>query len=179
MNLKTIRLKTEIKDLLLSNIKNFETPIQQTYRKPEETPEFKMNKPREIFHYNTPIQIAGDWMIGLTDLELNYSIYNISEQNNKFQLFTNPLDSEFSFTELKDKIAEILGLSSLTPEDVEHETTAPDFFTAYRGLVIEESQTDGYYFILLKYPQSHFRDFESYLRDSTGLTDDNIELFLK
>ena len=29
-----------------------------------------MNKSRETFHFKPPIQIQGDWMIGLTDLEV-------------------------------------------------------------------------------------------------------------
>ena len=52
--------------------------IEQTQRKPEETLEFKMIKPREIFHFLPPVQIKGDWMIGLTDLDLYISFFNNS-----------------------------------------------------------------------------------------------------
>ena len=55
-----IRPKNEIEDLLLSNTKNCETFIEQTHKKAEETLEFKMIKPREIFHFNPPIHIKGD-----------------------------------------------------------------------------------------------------------------------
>ena len=74
-----IRPKNETEDLLLSIIKNCETLIDQTHRKAE-TLDFKMTKPRETFHFNPPIQIKGDWMIGLTDLEVYNSIY---KRNNK------------------------------------------------------------------------------------------------
>ena len=63
-----IQPKNETENLLLSITKNCETLVQQTHRKPEETLEFKMIKPRETFHFRTPIQIKEDWMIGLIDL---------------------------------------------------------------------------------------------------------------
>ena len=54
-----------------------------------------MTKPRETYHFNPPIQIKGDWMVGLTDLEVDSSIFNIAEEFNTFQLYTDPLDSEY------------------------------------------------------------------------------------
>ena len=60
-----IRPKNETEDLLLSITKNCETLIKQTHRKAEETLEFKMNKPKETFHFNPPIQNqwrADDWI---------------------------------------------------------------------------------------------------------------------
>ena len=45
-----------------------------------------MIKPREAFRFNPPIQIEGDWMIGLTDLEVYNSIFNRNTRNNKFRL---------------------------------------------------------------------------------------------
>ena len=39
-------------------------------------------------------------MIGLTSLEIYNSIFNLSEENNKFELYTDFFD-EFSFAELK------------------------------------------------------------------------------
>ena len=118
MNLNMIQPKTKNEDLILSITKNCETPIEQTHTKPEETLEFKMIKPRGTFHFKPPIQVKGDWMIGLTYLQIHNSTLNITEEKNKLQLFTDPLDSEFSFTEMKDKIAELLDLSHITPEDL-------------------------------------------------------------
>ena len=70
MNLNFIRPKKETKDLLLSITKNCEMLIEQTNRKAEETLEFKMHKSRKTFRFKPPIQVKGDWMIGLTDLEV-------------------------------------------------------------------------------------------------------------
>ena len=63
-----IRPKNETEDLFIWITKNCETVIEQILRKPQEKIEFKMNKPRETFHFNPPIKIRGDWMLGLTTL---------------------------------------------------------------------------------------------------------------
>ena len=52
MNLNMVRPKNETKDFLLSITKNCEKLIEQTHTKPQETLEFKMNKPRELFISN-------------------------------------------------------------------------------------------------------------------------------
>ena len=44
-----IRPKTETEDLLLSITKNCERLVHQTHRKPQETLELNMIKPREYF----------------------------------------------------------------------------------------------------------------------------------
>ena len=96
-----IRPKNETEDLLLSITKNCETLIEQTHRKAEETLEYKMNKSRETFHSKPPIQVKGDWMIGLINLEVYNSIFNINEENNKFDIY-RAKDDKFGFLELKD-----------------------------------------------------------------------------
>ena len=87
-----IQPKNKTEDLLLSITENCETLIEQTHRKPEETLEFKMIKPRETFHFNPPIHIKGDWMLGLTDLEVYNSNFDITKENNKFELYTDNFD---------------------------------------------------------------------------------------
>ena len=86
MNLSLLRLAAETEDLLLSITKNCKTLIEQTHRKAEETSEAKMTKSREIFHLNPYLSIEGSWMVGLLGLEIYNSIFNISEQNNNFEL---------------------------------------------------------------------------------------------
>ena len=87
-----IRPENEIEDLLLSITKNCEKLVEQTHRKPEETLEFKILKPRETFHFNPPIHTKGDWMLGLIDLEVYNSIFIITKENNKFELYTDTFD---------------------------------------------------------------------------------------
>ena len=179
MNLNKIRSKNETEDLLLSVTKNCKTNIEQTHKKPEETLEFEMIKPRETCHFNPPNQVKEDWMLALVDLEVYNSMSNITEENNNFQLYTDPLDVDFSFTEMKDKIADLLDISHITPGDPEHKTRGPEIFKAYRELSIKEGHTHGYYFLIMNYTQSSLRDFESYVRISTGLKEDDIQLKLK
>ena len=70
MNSNKIRPKNETEDLLLSITKNCETLVQQTHRKPQELLEFKTVKSRETFDLISPIQLKGDWTIGLISLEV-------------------------------------------------------------------------------------------------------------
>ena len=112
MNLNMIRPKTQTKDLLLSIAKNYETLNEQTHTEPQETSEFKMIKPRQTFHFIPSFQTKGDWMIGLTDLEVYNSIFNITEQNNKFELYRDS-SNKFGFLELKDELEEILNISHI------------------------------------------------------------------
>ena len=178
MNLKMIRPKTETEDLFLSITKNCQTLVQQIHRKPEETLEFKMLKPRETFHFNPPIHTKGDWIMGLIDLEVYNSIFNITKENNKFELYVDTFD-EFSFEELKDELEEILNIPNIIDSHLEDETLAPRIAEAYRNLRSDKSSHDGYIILLLGYARSPFRDFESYLRIVIGLDEDDIQLILK
>ena len=126
MNLNMIIPNNETEDLLLSINKKCEMLIEHTHRKAEETLEFKIIKPREMFHFNPPNEIEDNWMIGLTSLEVYNSIFNITEEINKFKLYSDPFDSEFSLTELKDKVAEVLGLSDISIKNLEHEICGPN-----------------------------------------------------
>ena len=124
-----IQPKNETEELIISFTINCETLNEQTHRKAEETLEFKLTKPRGTFHFNPPIQIKGDWMIGLTSLEVYNSIFNINQENNKFELYTDTFD-EFSFTALK----KILNISDITPHHLQRETVGPRIIQAYRKL---------------------------------------------
>ena len=90
MNLNMIQPKNETEDLLISITKNYETLIEQTHRKAEETLEFKLTKSRETFNFNPPVEVKEDWMIGLTSLEVYNSTFNITEENNKLKLHKFP-----------------------------------------------------------------------------------------
>ena len=106
MNLNMIQPKNQTEDLLLSLTKNCEKLVEQTHRKAEETLEFKTIKPRETFHFKPSIQVKGDWMIGLTDLEVYNSIFNITEKNNKLQIYKFPDEKNggITHTKVRDEI---------------------------------------------------------------------------
>ena len=139
-----VRPKIETEDLLLSNTKICEALIKQTLTEAEETLEFKLAKQRKTFHFKPPIEFEGSWTIGLTNLEVYHSIFNITEENNKVELYTQPLESEILFTKLKDDVAEVLGLSDISIEDLEHKLYGPNIIKTYRKLSKEKSQTDGF-----------------------------------
>ena len=173
-----IRPKNETENLLLSITKNCETLIKQTHRKAEETLEFKMTKPKETFHFKPPISIEGEWMIGLTDLEVYNSIFNITEENNKFELYRYT-SNKFGFLELKDELEEIFNISNITNEYLDDEIIGPRIIDEYIKLSNEKKNTDGYMILLLGYSKSPFRDFESYLGIVVGLDEEDIQLILK
>ena len=173
-----IRTKNETEGLLLSITKNCETLIEQTHRKQEETLEFKMAKPREMFHFTPPMEIIEDWMLGLVDLEVNNSIFNITETNNKFELYRDMSD-KFGFLELKDELEEILSIPHITNEHLQDDEIGPRIIDEYIKLSTEKKNSDGYMILLLGYSKSLFRDFESYLRIVVGLPEEDIQLILK
>ena len=51
-----------------------------------------MIQSKETFHFKSPIPIEGSWMIGLTHPELYSSIFDITEENNKFEHYKFPYE---------------------------------------------------------------------------------------
>ena len=173
-----VQPKNETENLLLSITKKCEKLVEQTDRKPEETLEFKMLKSRETFHFNPPIQTKGDWMMGLIDLEVYNSIFNITEENNKFEIYRDT-SMKFGFIELKDELEEILNISHITPQHLQDDKIGPRIIDEFYKLSNEKKNSDGYMILLLGYNESPFRDFESYLRIVVGLDEKDIHLILK
>ena len=175
-----IRPKNEAEDLLLSITKNCETLIKQTHRKAEETLEFKMNKSRETFHFNPPIQIQGDWMIGLTDLEVYNSIFNITEENNKFELYKFPDEKAggITYEKVRDEIEKDLDIEDITAEDLQDDIIGPLIIEEYEKQVTKRMNDEQYMNILALYTSSVFQDFESFLRTQIDLVEHDIKLVL-
>ena len=175
-----IRPKTQTEDLLLSITKNCETLIEQTHRKPEETLEFKMNKTRETFHLKPPIQIKGDWMIGLTDLEVYNSIFNITEENNKFDLYKFPDEKAggITYEKVRDEIEKDLDIVDITAEDLQDGIIGPIIIEEYEEQVTKRMKDEQYMNILSIYIRSVFQDFESFLRTQIDLVEDDNKLVL-
>ena len=180
MNLNIIRPKTQTEDLLLSITKNCETLIEQIHKKAEETLEFKMIKPRETFHFKPPIQINGDWMIGLTDLEVYNSIFIITEENNKFKLYKFPDEKAggVTYEKVRDEIERDLDIEDITAEDLQDEIIGPNIIEEYKKQVTKRMNDEQYMNILAIYTSSVFQDFESYLRTQIDLIEDDIKLVL-
>ena len=150
MNLKMIRPKNETEGLLLSITKKCETLIKQTHRKAAETLEFKKTKPTETFHFKPSIQVKENWMLGLVDLEVYNSIFNITEENNKFEIYRDT-PTKFQFLDLKDELEEILGIPHITQEHLLDDETAARIIDEYHKLSHEKKNSDGYKTLLLNY----------------------------
>ena len=180
MNLNMIKPKNQTEEFLLSITKNCETLIEQTHTKPQETLEFKMVKPRETFHFKPPIQIKGDWMIGLTDLEVYNSIFNITEENIKFELYKFPDDKidGVTYEKVKGEIERDLDISDITPKDLQDDIIAPIIIEEYKEQVTKRMNDEQYMKILAIYTSSVFQDFESFLRTQIDLVEDDIKLVL-
>ena len=146
MNLNMIRPKSQTEDLLLSITKNCEILIKQTHRKAEETLEFKMNKSKETFHFNPPIQTKEDWVLGLVDLEVYNSIFNIIEENNKFQLYKFPDEKAggITYEKVRDEIEKDLDIEDITAEDLQDDIIAPIIIEEYKKLVTKRMKDVGY-----------------------------------
>ena len=154
-----IRPKNETEDLLLSITKNCETLIEQTHKKPEETLEFKMTKPTKTFHFKPSIHVKENRMLGLVKLEVYNSIFNITEENNKFEIYRDT-PTKFQFLDLKDEIEEILSIQHTTREHLLDDETASRIIDEYHKLLQEKKNSDGYTILLLNYSRSQFRDLK-------------------
>ena len=139
-----------------------------------------MIKPRETFHFEPPIQVKGDWMIGLVDLEIYNSIFNITEQNNKFKLYKFPDEKAggVTYEKVRDEIEKDLGISEITATDLQDDIIGPIFIEKYREQVTKRIKDGKYMKILAGYTSSVFQDFESSLRTEVDLVQDNIKLVL-
>ena len=72
--------------LLLSIAKSNQEIVENTHSKPQETLEFKMNKQKESFSFDVPLELPEQWMMGVISLEVYNSVYNITNKNNSFQI---------------------------------------------------------------------------------------------
>ena len=180
MNLNKIRPKNETKDLIFSITKNCETLIGETQRKPEETLEFKLTKSTELFHFNPSISIQGDWMIGLASVEIYNSAFNVTEENNKFELYKFP-DSkigDISYEKMRDEIEKELEITDITASDLQDNIIGPFIFKEYKEQLIKTMKDDKYMVILGFYIHSIFQDFKSYLKTEIDLVEEDIILVL-
>ena len=180
MNLKMIRPRSEIEDLLLSKTKNCETIINQRHRKAEETMEFKMIKSKQTLHFNPPIQRKEDWILGLIDLEVYNSIFNITEQNNKFDLYKFPgiEAGNFSYERVRDAIEKDLNISDITDADLQDDLIGPIIIEEYQEQVTKRIKDEQYMNIISIYTSSVFQDFENFLRTEIDLVEDDINMVL-
>ena len=119
-------------------------------------------------------------MIGLTDLEVYESIFNITEENNKFKLYKFPDEKSggVSYINVRDEIEKDLDIVDITAADLQDEIIAPIIIEEYKKQVTKRMKDDKYMNIVAGYVSSVFQDFESYLRTEVDLIEDDIKLVL-
>ena len=139
-----------------------------------------MIKPRETFHFKPPIQVKGDRMIGLVDLEVYNSIYNITEENRKFELYKFPDEKAggISYTKVRDEIEKDLDIEDITAVDLQDDKIAPIIIEEYKEQVTKRMNDEQCMNIFAIYTSSVFQDFESFLRTQIDLIEDDIKLVL-
>ena len=62
MDLNRFTPKNKFEGLLLSIAKNTQTLVNQTKTEPKEALEYKLNKPKVTFSFNTPLELEADWL---------------------------------------------------------------------------------------------------------------------
>ena len=102
-------------ELLLLIKKHTDTLIQQTKTKPQETPEFKMNKQMQSFSFNPPINLVeeGKWLMAVNSLECTNSVFNITNENNSFSIIIPGHYQNKSDEKTIDNLNKLLELKSL------------------------------------------------------------------
>ena len=119
-------------------------------------------------------------MIGLTDVEVYNSIFNITGESNNFELYKLPdgKSGAVSYEKIRDEIERDLDISDITVADLQDDIIAPINIEEYREQVTKRMKDVGYMNIVAGYVSSVFQDFESYLRTEVDLVGDDIKLVL-
>ena len=119
-------------------------------------------------------------MIGLTDLEVYKSVFNITEVNKNFGLYTIPDEKigGISYTKVRDEIERDLDISDITATDLQGDIIGPNISEENREQVTKRMEDVGFMNFLSGYPRSVFQNFETYLRTEFDLVEDNFRLVL-
>ena len=102
-------------ELLLLIKKHTDTLIEQTKTKPQETLEFKMNKQRQTFSFNPPINLIEEdkWLLAVSSFECTNSVFNITDENNSFSIIIPGHYLNESDEKTIDDLNKLLELKSL------------------------------------------------------------------
>ena len=139
-----------------------------------------MIKSRETFHLSPPIQVKGDWMIGLVEIEVDNSIFNITEENNKFKLYKFPDEKAggITYEKVRDEIEKDLGIEDITAADLQDDIIGPIIIKEYKEQLTKRMKDEQYMNIFTIYTSSVFQDFQSFLRTQIDLVEDDFILVL-
>ena len=101
-----------------------------------------MIRPRETFHFRPPIHIKGDWMLGLSDLEVYNSIFfkKKTKHNNEFELSKFPDENSggITYEKVRNEIERDLDISDFAAVDLQDVITGPIIIKEYRKQVTKK-----------------------------------------
>ena len=119
-------------------------------------------------------------MLGILDLEVYNSIFNITEENNNFELYKFPDEKVggVTYEKVRDEIEKDLGIEDITAAVLQDDIIGPILIEEYREQVTKRMKDEQYMNILAIYTRSVFQDFESFLRTQIDLIEDDIKLVL-
>ena len=180
MILNMTRPKNETEDFLPSITKNCQTLIEQTHRKDEGTLEFKLILSKQTFQCKLPIPIEGSWMIGLTGLEVDNSLFNITEENNKYELYKFPDEKAggVSYEKVRDEVGKDFDISDLTATVLRDVIIGTIIIKESREQLTKRMKDNKCLNSLAIYIDSVFQGLESFLTTQIDLVEDDIKLVL-
>ena len=119
-------------------------------------------------------------MIGLTGLKVHHSIFNRTEENNKFKLYIFPDEKSggVSYIKVTDEIEKDLDIEDITAADLRDEILAPIIIEEYKEKVSKRMKDEQYMNILSIYTSSVFQDIESFIRTQIDLIEDDVKQVL-
>ena len=102
-------------ELLLLIKKHTDTLIEQTKTRPQETLEIKMNKQRQTFSFNPPLNLIeeGKWLMAVSLFDCTNTVFNITNENNNFSIIVPGHYQDVSAENTIDKLNKLLELASL------------------------------------------------------------------
>ena len=104
-------------------------------------------------------------MLGLTSVQVDHFIFNITEENKKFDFykFLESIIEGISYEKVRDEVEKDLKNSDTTAIDLQDGIIGPKILKEYRKEVSKRMKNDNYLDILAHYTSSMSQDFESYL----------------
>ena len=119
-------------------------------------------------------------MVGLTDLEVYNSVFIITEENNKFELYIFPesCNPDISDTKVRDEIESGLGITNITATDLQDDIIDLIIFKEYGEQVTKRMKDNKKMLFSAMYIDSILQDFESFLRTEIDMVENDVRLGL-
>ena len=127
---------------------------------------------------NPPNKVKEDWTISLTDLEVYSSFSNITEENNKFELFKflDEKKCSSSYEKVGIEIEKDLEITDIKATDLKNDIKSPINIDECGKLVTKRQKDDKYMKFLAGCFRFIFQDFQSYPRTEIDLVEEDIRL---